>query len=157
MQLIAPPTITHKGITEMKTVAEFPAFDVHDLELDVINITAAHCDHFDGLRFCTAYESRRYGTMYREVSPNCIDYYCANDEGGIEAAVERDRKNGGTRFWFNNCASSITSDARPRYAMILIKEGQHVTMAGHTLKVRIVGEHIRLDVVEAPGSSDDDE
>jgi len=134
----------------MKTIATFPAFDVIDQEADLITITAQDCDHFEGVRFCTAYESRRHGTMYREVSPNCIDYYCANDEGGVEAAVARDKQNGGTRFWFNNCASSITSHARDKYTLFLIKEGQLVNMAGHTLKVRIVGEHVRLEVVALP-------
>lgn len=132
------------------TVATFPAFDVVDLGQEVITITAQDCESFSEVRFCTSYESRRYGTMYRECSPNCVDYYCANDEGGIEVAVERNQKNGGTRFWFNNCACSITAHDRPKYTLILIKEGQLVTMAGYTLKVRIVGEHIRLDVVGLP-------
>lgn len=137
----------------MKTIAEFPAFAVVDLEAPVIHLTAEVCADNSGLRFCTAYESRRHGTMYREVSPNCVDYYCAQDEGGIEHAIERNRKNGGERFWFNNCASSITSHARAQYTLFLIRPGQHVVMAGHTLAVRIVGDFIRLDVIALPGDA----
>lgn len=141
----------------MKTVASVPAFDVIDYEIDVINIHPEHCDHFTGLRFCIAKETKRHGTLYPEVSPNCVAYYCANDEGGAEAAIERSKARNEPLYWFNNCGSSIVGHDRPRWTMILIKDGQHVSMAGATLKVRIVGEHIRLDVVEAPGSSDDDE
>ena len=64
----------------MKTVATYPAFDVVDLETPVIHLSAELCNDraTTGVRFCTAYESRRHGTLYREVSPNCIDYYCAD-------------------------------------------------------------------------------
>lgn len=133
----------------MKTVATVPAFDVFDLENEVLTITAAHCDHFDGLRFCVAKETLRHGTMYPEVSPNCIAYYCANDEGGAEKAIARAIERKEPLYWFNNCGSSITAHDRPRYAMILIKEGQKVRMAGQLLQVRMVREYIRLDVIEA--------
>jgi metal-dependent hydrolase (beta-lactamase superfamily II) len=133
----------------MKTVATFPAFDVVDLEIDVINITAAHCDHFSGMRFCISKESMRHGNLYPEVSPNCIAYYCANDEGGAEVAIARSTERKEPLYWFNNCGSSITAHARPHYTMFLIKEGQKVRMADTLLSVRIVQGHIRLDVVEA--------
>lgn len=136
----------------MQTLATFPAFDVVDLETPVIHLTAQVCNERaeTGIRFCTAYESRRYGTMYREVSPNCIDYYCADiyptaEEMAAQIAKSAERKD--PRFWFNNCGASITAHARPHYTMFLIKEGQLVTMAGHTLRVRIVGDFIRLDDV----------
>lgn len=132
----------------MKVIANFPAFDVVDLETETLNITAAMCDHFSGFRFCIAKQTMRHGVMYPEVSPNCVAYYCADDEGGAQAAIERAKANRHELYWFNNCASSLTSDNRPHYSMFLIKEGQKITMAGATLVVRIVGGHIRLDVVE---------
>lgn len=136
----------------MKTVAEYPAFAVVDLEAPVIHLTAETCNdrHGTGIRFCTQYESRRHGTLYREVSPNCIDYYCADMYTAEEmsAALEKAAARKDPRFWFNNCASSITAHERPSYTMFLIQEGQVVVMAGHYLRVRIVGDFIRLDEVE---------
>jgi len=137
----------------MKTVATYPAFDVVDLETEVIHLSAEVCNDRlgSGIKFCTAYESRRHGTLYREVSPNCIDYYCADiyttpEEMAAQIAKSAERKD--PRFWFNNCGACITAQAMPHYTMFLIQEGQLVTMAGHTLRVRIVGDYIRLDVVE---------
>lgn len=136
----------------MKTVASFPAYDVVDLETPVIHLTAEVCNDRlgSGIKFCTARETVRHGTLYTEVSPNCIDYYCADiyptaEEmaAHIAKAAERNHE----RFWFNNCGTCISARATPHYTMFLIQEGQLVTMAGHTLRVRIVGDYVRLDDV----------
>ena len=113
----------------MKTIASYPAYDVVDLEVDVLTISA----EFKGLKFCVEYNGK-----YKQVSPNCIQY-CAAEMGKtqeqVEEKIENAKKNGESIYWLNNCATSITNSKDATETLWLLKVGQIVKMAGQSLEV----------------------
>lgn len=135
----------------MKTVATFPAFDIIDLEQDVITITREQLDNFTGLKFCVEKQTRSHGNLYPEVAPNCAAYYAQDyNECPVEAEARCD-KLGHEKYWINNCGSMITSSKQPKGIRILLKSGQKIEMNGVTLEVFQKGksEHYGLKLVVA--------
>lgn len=120
----------------MKTVADFPAFEVVDLELDVMTIDANMLKD-GGFRFCVEMKSTRHGNLYPEVKPGCIAYYC-EENGEADKTEERTARaiaNGHKVYWINNCGASLTSHARAKHSRFLLKAGQKVKMNGVMLEV----------------------
>jgi hypothetical protein len=118
----------------MKTVAAFPAFDVIDLEQDVICIAREQMDNFTGLKFCVAKETLRHGTLYPEVRPYCAAYY-AQDYNECPVAAETrcdDLKH--EKYWVGNCGAMITSEKRNKGVRIFLKPGQKIEMNGVLLE-----------------------
>jgi hypothetical protein len=133
----------------MKTVAAFPAFDIIDLEHEVIVITREQLDNFTGLKFCVAKETRNHGNLYPEVAPGCAAYYAQDyNECPVEAEARCDRL-GHEKYWINNCGSMITSSKQPKGIRILLKPGQKIEMNGVLLEVFQKGksEHYGLKPV----------
>jgi hypothetical protein len=133
----------------MKTVASFPAFDIIDLEQDVITITREQTDNFTGLKFCVSKETLRHGNLYPEVSPNCAAYYAQDyNECPVEAEARCDRL-GHEKYWINNCGSMITSTPKAKGVRILLQPGQKIEMNGVLLEVFQKGksEHYGLKLV----------
>lgn len=119
----------------MKTVATFPAFDIIDLEQDVIALTLEQVDNLTGLKFCVSKETLRHGNLYPEVSPNCAAYYAqAYNECPVEAEARCDRL-GHEKYWINNCGAMITSSKQPKGIRILLKPGQKIEMNGVVLEM----------------------
>jgi hypothetical protein len=120
----------------MKTIAQFPAYDVIDLELDVIEMSR---EIANGLTFCVAYESRNHGTLHSRVHPYCADYYEREAGGGdaeVKEAIEAMEKNGHDIFWISNLATTITSSNREREAWHILRDGQKIRMAGQLLEIK---------------------
>lgn len=119
----------------MKIVASFPAFDIIDLEQDVIALTLEQVDNLTGLKFCVSKETRSHGNLYPEVSPNCAAYYAqAYNECPVESEARCDRL-GHEKFWLNNIGAMITSSKQPKGIRILLKPGQKMEMYGQLLEV----------------------
>lgn len=117
----------------MKTVAAFPAFDIIDLERDVITLTREQLDDFTGLKFCVAKETRT-DTLYPEVRPYCAAYYAQDyNECPIEAEARCD-KLGHEKYWVNNCGAMITANKKAKGIRILLKPGQKIEMNGQTFE-----------------------
>lgn len=122
----------------MKIVADFPAFDIVDLEQDVIVLEHSQLKNHlsdSSEKFCVAKETRRHGTLYPEVSPYCTQWYALDYNECPKAAVERCTELKHEIYWINNCASSITSHQRAKGRRILLKPGQKVDMDGVILEV----------------------
>lgn len=118
----------------MKTVASFPAFDIIDLEHDVIVIAREQMDQFTGLKFCVAKQTR-IDTLYPEVRPYCAAYYAQDyNECPVEAEARCD-KFGHEKYWINNCGAMISSTPQPKGIRILLKPGQKIEMNGQLLEV----------------------
>jgi hypothetical protein len=132
----------------MKIVASFPAFDIIDLEQDVITLTREQTDNFTGLKFCVAKETR-IDTLYPEVAPGCAAYYAQQyNECPVEAEARCD-KFGHEKYWINNCGAMITSSKQPKGTLILLVPGQKMEMNGVLLEVFQKGksEHYGLKPV----------
>ena len=119
----------------MKTVADFPAMTVVDLEQDVIELSRESLEQFNGLKFCVSKETIRHGNLYPEVRPYCAAYYAQDyNEDPVEAEARCD-KFGHEKYWINNCGASITSHERAKETRILLKPGQKILMNGKLLEV----------------------
>lgn len=119
----------------MKTIATFPAFDIVDLEQDIIELPRALMDSFTGLKFCVSKETARHGNLYPEVRPYCAAYYAEDYNEDPVESEERCDKLGHEKYWINNCASSITSHQRDKETRILLRPGQKIMMNGKLLEV----------------------
>lgn len=134
----------------MKTIADFPAFEIIDLEQDVIELTRDDLDRLTtGMRFCVAKETMRHGTLYPEVSPGCAAYYAMQYNEDPVAAEERCDRLGHEKYWINNCGSMITSDKQAKGVRFLLNPGQKIRMNGVLLEVFQKGksEHYGLKAV----------
>jgi len=115
----------------MKNIASFAAYNVFDLDSSEIVLSKEMVEG-NTFRFCVAVKSVRFGTQYREVSPGCIAYYCADDfEGATARAIENNHE----LYWLNNCGASITSHKRAKEMWVLLNPGQVVIMNGVKLEV----------------------
>jgi hypothetical protein len=124
----------------MKTVYTCPAYEVIDLEIEVINMPFEVLQE-RGFKWCVAVESARFGVQCKEVSPGCVAYYAQEYGSDPVAREEKARANKENLYWLNNCGSSLTSHQRATETRILLKAGQRVTMNGKTLEV----VHIRAE------------
>ena len=133
----------------MKTVADFPAFSIVDLEQDVIELPRESLEQFNGLKFCVSKETIRHGNLYPEVRPYCAAYYAQDyNEDPVEAEARCD-KFGHEKHWISNCGAMITSDKRAKEVRILLKPGQKILMNGVMLQVKAKGfDHYSLIVAE---------
>lgn len=118
----------------MKTVADFPAFEIVDLEIDIINLTRDVLDRFTGMKFCVSKETLRHGNLYPEVSPYCVAYYAQDYNEDPVASEEREKSRGHELYWVNNCATSISSDKKAKGVRFLLKPGQKIRMNGKLLE-----------------------
>jgi len=124
----------------MKTIADFPAVTIVDVEQDVIELSRDDLDPFTtGMKFCVSKETTRHGTMYPEVRPYCVAYYAQdyNEDPVAAEAKATERKH--ELYWINNCATSITSHERAKETRILLRPGQKIMMNGKLLQVRDKG------------------
>lgn len=122
----------------MKTIANFPAFEVVDIELDVINLTREMLE--GGFRFCVSKETLRHGNLYPEVSPGCVAYYAEKYNEDPAPRIAKAKSLGEELYWVNNCGSIITSSNNPQYTLYLLKPGQIVIMNGQRLGFYCVRE-----------------
>lgn len=118
----------------MKTVADYPAMSVVDLQVDVLNIPPFYETKF-GTKFCIQYKSARYGTMYSRVAPSCAAYYALENGENVDEVVERCKQRGDSLYWINSCASSLSNYHKPKEVWYLLKDGQKILMNGQLLKV----------------------
>lgn len=134
----------------MKTVADFPAFEIIDLELETIAMPRDVLDSFTGLKFCVAKETIRHGTLYPEVSPGCAAYYAMQYNEDPVAAEERCDRLGHEKYWINNCGAMITAEKQAKGVRFLLKPGQKILMNGKLLEVFRKGnsEHYGLKDVQ---------
>lgn len=139
----------------MKTLHTFPAYDVVDLEQDLIVITAADCDWLSPNQriFCTEYAARRGDVLFASVTPGNIwdNYERDNRADAIPAALERAKQHGHETHWFNSDATALTSDQRARETWHLLKDGQLIEMRGARFVIR-VGHRgaVRLEAAPMP-------
>lgn len=135
----------------MKTVATFPAFDIIDLEQDVIVLEREQMDGFTGLKFCVSKETKRHGNLYPEVRPYCTQWYALDYNEDPVAAVERCVNLKHEIYWINNCGAMITKEQGPKGQRILLKPGQKISMYGQLLEVFQKGnsEHYGFKLLEA--------
>ncbi len=118
----------------MKTVASFPAFDIIDLEQDVITVTREQTDNFTGLKFCVAKQTR-IDALYPEIAPGCAAYYAQDyNECPVEAEARCD-KLGHEKYWLNNVGAMISSTKQAKGIRILLQPGQKMEMNGQLLEV----------------------
>ena len=124
----------------MKTVADFPAFTIVDVEQDVIELSREDLDQFGGMKFCVTKETTtRHGNLYPEVRPYCVAYYAEDyNEDPVEAEA-KSKARGHELYWINNCATSITSHQRAKEIRILLRPGQKILMNGVLLQVKDKG------------------
>lgn len=117
----------------MKTVATYPAYDVVDVEQDVIE-----WPENTEVKMAIPFESRRHGTMYRMYRISGVAAYVrkCNAESGPEfqtdpeAAVERSKARGEPLYWISSCSVSITAWDRPKETHVLGKVGQKIRFDG---------------------------
>lgn len=121
----------------MKIVADFPAFEVMDLEADLLTLPREKLDHLDpqGLKFCFAKETKRHGTLYPELRPYCAAYYAQDYNEDPVAAEERCDRLGHEKYWISDCAAVISDRKQDKGIRILIKDGQKISMNGKILQV----------------------
>lgn len=135
----------------MKTVATFPAFDIVDMEQDVIELSRESLEQFNGLKFCVNKETARHGNLYPEVRPYCVAYYAQDYNEDPAEKEARAVKNGHELYWINNCGAMITSEKRAKGTRILLNPGQKILMNGVLLEVFQKGknsEHYGLKAVK---------
>lgn len=135
----------------MKTIADFPAFEIVDLELNIITMTPETLNRDTGMKFCVAKETIRHGTLYPGVSPSCAAYYAMSyNEDPVEAEARCDRL-GHEKYWINNCGAMITADKQAKGVRFLLKPGQKILMNGVLLEVFQKGnsEHYGLKEIAA--------
>jgi hypothetical protein len=122
----------------MKTIANFPAFEVVDLELPVIDMSREMLE--GGFRFCVSKETLHHGNLYPEVAPSCVAYYAEKYNEDPAPRIAKAKSLGEELYWVNNCGASIVSHDRPQYTLYLLKPGQIVTMNGQRLGFYMVRE-----------------
>ena len=118
----------------MKILTSFTAYDIIDAENDNIQIAAEGLEN-GTLRFCVEVK-KNSGVVYREVTPGCVAYYAKKTGRDVEQLVNRTKARGEELYWLNNTDSSLTDHKRDTYSLILLKDGQKVTMNGETLTVK---------------------
>lgn len=124
----------------MKLIQETAAYRVMDAQQEIIEITAAECDHMNPDRriFCMAIPNSRGQYHFAQVSPgNLWDYYASSGYPVNEEVLADAKARGHELFWLNLCGVSLTAWKRPQEEWILIQPGQLLTMAGKTLKADI--------------------
>lgn len=109
----------------MNVLFTCPAYDVVDLEAEVLDLKPEVCESYN---FCVANDALRGGKKYDKVSVNCVAYYAP-------ASVEKAKAEGQTMHWINLCGATLTAEMRNTEMRILLKEGQRVLMAGEELVV----------------------
>lgn len=119
----------------MKLLRTYAAFEVYDLEQDVIEITSDDCTHGDTFRiFCFVGQCRKGGTFEQEVMPGNV-WEMAKEMGSSEeetaAFVAKTEKAGHELCWFNKTGCAISSSYKPsREKWHVINRGQKIRMAG---------------------------
>ncbi|MNO96579.1 hypothetical protein D3C76_882550 [compost metagenome] len=120
----------------MKTIADFPASTIVDLESEVIELSRDDLNpETTGMKFCVAKETARHGTLYPEVRPYCVAYYAEDRNADPVEAEAKEKARGFPLYWINNCASSLTAHSRAKVIRILLKPGQKILMNGVLLEV----------------------
>lgn len=143
----------------MKTLITYPAYDIIDLEQDVIEITDADCNHntADRRKFCIVAETHRREVFHQEVTPfNIWEYYerisLADALPELVADAEKDDRMA-ELFDLANCGVSLTSHTRAREQWIVLQVGQKVMMRGYLLQVAMLDRnHAGFEVLQAPGA-----
>jgi hypothetical protein len=141
----------------MKLLITFPAYEIYDLEQDVIEMTPVDCDvsNPDRRRFCIVAKSARGEVYHQEVSPfNVWDYYAKIGQvDQLPKMVEGAESNNTVEELFDltSCGVSITAHDRPREKWFVLQAGQKVRMAGYLLSVAMADRnHGRFDILAAP-------
>ena len=116
----------------MKTVAEFPAYIVMDMEAEVMDIPRAIAENFE---FALAYESSRHGTLHNLYKLSSVAAYAARNNRDEAAEVERAKSRGEKLFWLNECSIAITAHKHAQEVKFLIKDGQRIRFDGQLLQV----------------------
>src|SRR5579872_306709 len=117
----------------MKVVADYPAYQIIDMEQDVLD-----WPEDTKINMAIAYESRQYGTMYRMYYISGVAAYVrkSNNESPEEyhsdpgAAVTRAKSMGQALYWVSECSTSITAWNRPKETHILGKVWQKIRFDG---------------------------
>lgn len=141
----------------MKLLITFPAYEIYDLEQDVIEMTPVDCDvsNPDRRRFCIVAKSARGEVYHQEVYPfNVWDYYAKIgkvDELPEMVALAESSNTVENLFDLTSCGVSITAHDRPREKWFVLQVGQKVRMAGYLLSVAMADRnHGRFEILTAP-------
>lgn len=119
----------------MKLLRTYAAYEVHDLEQEVIEITSDDCTHGDSFRiFCFVGHRKNGCTFEQEIMPGNVWEMAkelAKTEEEAAAFIARTEKAGHDLCWFNKTGCAITNGWRPaREKWHVINRGQKIRMAG---------------------------
>lgn len=119
----------------MKLLRTYAAFEVYDLEQDVIEITSDDCTHGETFRqFCFVGALKSGGTIEIDVMPGNVWEMAkemASSEEETAAFVAKTEKAGHELCWFNKTGCALTNGWRPaREKWHVINRGQKIRMAG---------------------------
>lgn len=122
----------------MKKVADFPAYEIVDLEQDIIN-----WPENAEFQMAIPYESRSHGTMYRLYYVSGVAAYVrkSNAESPEQyhrdpvEAVERAKAKGEALYWIQASSVSLTAWDRPKELHVLGGAGQKIRFDGKILEV----------------------
>lgn len=89
----------------------------------------------DGDRLALAFESKRYGTMYREYKAGSVISYAILSGQDPIAAYEREKARGHNLHYLIQCSVSVTAHKRDRYELVEIKVGQVVRFEGRFFEI----------------------
>jgi hypothetical protein len=125
-------------------VADFPAYQIIDMNQDVIRLTAEDAELQE---FAAPHQTRNHGTLYNMLLAGSVRTYARKHRADEVAAVERAKRLGHKLFWLINLPVMLTAEKRAKTTKVLLKDGQKIELDG-TLLVAKHTRDIYWDLVE---------
>jgi len=123
-------------------VADFPAYTVLDMNLDIIDVSAEDAEVQE---FVRPQVTRRYGTLYSTVKLGSVSLYARKHGDDELAAVERAKGLGHPLYYTFNLSVCLHNGPVVKTTKVLLKDGQLVRLDGTLLRVKYVsGIYIHL-------------
>jgi hypothetical protein len=117
----------------IKTVADFPAYEVIDMNLPVIDVTAQDAETQE---FCRPQVTKRHGTLYSMLKLGSVSLSARRYGDDELAAVKRAKELGHPLYFAFNLGSMIHSGPVVKTTKVLLKEGQRIRLDGTLVEVR---------------------